>query len=320
MKITTRNKGYAFLLFIGFVIWSCTKINLPAEDSTPKEEDSITQKDSVEVEEPDDEIESDIKGTFTDDCNLISYSDTLVFLSNDDEDYEIRPTRVFEGEYGSIPEGLDIDHNDGEIRVNKSESGLRYKVFFVPENSTDTCFTYLTISGVDYLSNIYVLNEADSLAIPVYNGGLFEEVPDDDDNEFDDGPDDDDDDGTDDEPLPGSEVIPQGVAINKRNGRIRLDNTVNNGVFGDIPVVGTTKKFRIFYRLGDDSKKALNKIDVQFHYFDTIDQVPEELRKRVEDIQQYYANFRLSGGNLRVLKLFAKPRPPDIIIVGRRRR
>ncbi len=280
----------------------------------------MDDKEIIEKEEETENEEENETSSFTDQCDLITYTDTLVFLENEKDDYRIRPLKVFEGEYGSIPEGLDIDHNNGEIRINKSESGLRYKVYFVPEKTTDTCFTYLTVSGVDYLSKIYFLNENDSVAIPYYNGQILLQIPDSEENEFDDGPDDDDNDGEDDEPVPGSEVSPQGVAINKRNGKIRLDKTVGNGVFGGIPLNGSSRKFRIYYRLGDRSGKSLNKIDVQFHYFDTEESIPADLKKKVEDLQQYYANFRTAGKNLKILKLMAKPRPPDVIIVGRRKR
>lgn len=307
---------FSFFL-LAFISSSCELEDFDAA----KDDDGQSETDSTGVSlENEEETETEgTNGSITNQCDLIAYPDTLYYF-DEDQDVRIKPLREYEGDYGAIPEGLEIDHNTGEIRINKSESGLRYKVYFVPEDTQDTCFTYLTVSGIDYMSNIYILNEEDSLAVPIYNGSRFMEVPEDDDHEFDDGPDDDDNDGTLDEPPTGSEVIPQGVALNKKSGKIRLDKTVNNGVFGADPLSGSQKKFRLYYRLNDNSKKSLNKIDIQFHYYETLDDVPAELRKQVEDLREYYANFRTTANNQNIVRLLAKPRPPDIIIVGRRRR
>ncbi|WP_131458226.1 hypothetical protein [Jiulongibacter sediminis] len=326
MRTTFAIKALLTFFLLGLINLSCDKTDLGAPIEI--DDNGIVKSDSSEIEseneveqetENEGEETSTADGSFADQCNLIAYPDSLYFF-DEDQDLRIEPLQEYEGEYGAIPEGLEIDHNTGEIRINKSESGLRYKVYFVPEDTRDTCFTYLTVSGVDYMSNIYILNEDDSLAVPIYNGSQLIEVPEDDDHEFDDGPDDDDNDGELDEPPSGSEVIPQGVAINKKSGKIRLDRTVNNGVFGATPLNGSLQKFRIYYRLNDSSRKSLNKIDVQFHYYETLDDVPADLRKQVEDLQEYYSNFRTTGRNLKVMRLLAKPRPPDIIIVGRRRR
>ncbi len=301
MRTTFAIKALLTFFLLGLINLSCDKTDLGAPIEI--DDNGIVKSDSSEIEseneveqetENEGEETSTADGSFTDQCNLIAYPDSLYFF-DEDQDLRIEPLQEYEGEYGAIPEGLEIDHNTGEIRINKSESGLRYKVYFVPEDTRDTCFTYLTVSGLI-------------------------EVPEEDDHEFDDGPDDDDNDGELDEPPSGSEVIPQGVAINKKSGKIRLDRTVNNGVFGSTPLNGSLQKFRIYYRLNDSSRKSLNKIDVQFHYYETLDDVPADLRKQVEDLQEYYSNFRTTGRNLKVMRLLAKPRPPDIIIVGRRRR
>ena len=309
---------FPFVL-VAFINSSCELADFDAAKDDDANGQSKTDSTGVSHENEEDKNLGNTDASITNQCDLIAYPDTLYYF-DEDQDVRIKPLREYEGDYGAIPEGLEIDHNTGEIRINKSESGLRYKVYFVPEDTQDTCFTYLTVSGIDYMSNIYILNEDDSLAVPIYNGSRFMEVPGDDDHEFDDGPDDDDNDGTLDEPPTGSEVIPQGVALNKKSGKIRLDKTVNNGVFGAAPLSGSQKKFRIYYRLNDNSKKSLNKIDVQFHYYETLDEVPAELRKQVEDLREYYANFRTTGNNQSIVRLLAKPRPPDIIIVGRRRR
>ncbi len=324
----TKNLFIYFTLgLFACILDSCSITDIPVEN--PEGQNPISSAIDTSTANNNQDL---AKGKFTEACDLIKYPDTLVFLDPNIKDLVIKPLQAFEGEYGAIPEGLEIDKNDGEIRINKSESGLKYKVYFVPKKSNDTCFTYLTVSGIDYLSDIYILNEGDSLAIPFYNGNLAGFVPgsntddddddeDDEDNEFDDGADDDDNDGDDDEPLPNQEILAQGVDINKLNGKIRLDNTLKNGIFGNIPVNGANRDFRLNYRLNDNSKKALNKIDLRFHYFETLADVPQDLQKRIAEIKEFYnENSRKSGRTMEAYRLFAKPRPPDIIIVARRRR
>jgi cobalamin biosynthesis protein CobT len=146
-----------------------------------------------------------------------------------------------------------------------------------------------------------------------------EEDDDDDDNddddgcEFDDDEDDDDGDGTSDEPASGQDVISQGVAISKTVGTINLKQSMLNGALGANPANGTSQTFRIYYRLNDNSQKALNYIDVKLHYFRYITDVPQSL---INLAQQKNQNVRLANKNLRIKEAFGK-RPPDIIIVGR---
>ena len=307
----TKNVGL-FIVVIILAVWAvgCEVLEVPTTETPPTEPPIITAIADSTAQK---------KDNFTSDCELITYPDSIYFLNPDIKDLITNPLVEREGEYGAIPEGLEIDKNSGEIRINKSESGLRYKVFFVPEKTTDTCFTYLTISGMDYISRIYILEESDSLALPIYRG-LDANFEPDDETEFDDGDDDDDGDNDDDEPPPNQQLRPQGVDINKRNGKIRLDNTVQNGVFGQTPINGSNRDFRLYYRLNDNSKKALNKIDLKFHYFETLDDVPKDLKDRIEELQEYYSNFRYTVSREEAFKLFSKPRPPDIIIVARRRR
>jgi hypothetical protein len=278
----------------------------------------ITKQDSV--------ISSPPKTNST--CNLIAYSDTLIYLKYQKDDLKIKPLQRRDGEYGAIPEGLEINNSNGEINVTKSETGLKYKVFFIPKNTSDTCFTSLTISGIDYLSKIYVLDLNDTLVVPVYNsnpnntlpGGRKNANPQDSGksggSEFDDDDDDDNGDGTLDEPLPGQQVILQGMAIDKANGKIQLKKSLKNGLLGSNPSNGSSKKFKIFYRLDDNSGKALNSIEVQFHYYSKSSDVPKDLLDNISG-----KNQTNSGGRIKIEGNFnntvRKPRPPNIVIVGR---
>lgn len=261
-------------------------------------------------------------------CNLIAYSDTLIYLKYQKDDLKIKPLQRNDGKYGAIPEGLEINNSNGEINVTKSETGLKYKVFFIPKNTSDTCFTNLTISGIDYLSKIYLLDLNDTLAVPVYNsnpnntlpGGRKNANPQDSGksggSEFDDDDDDDNGDGTLDEPLPGQQVILQGMAIDKSNGKIQLKKSLKNGLLGSNPSNGSSKKFKIFYRLDDNSGKALNSIEVQFHYYAKSSDVPKDLVDNISGKNQINSGAKTNTEELSINST-RKPRPPNIVIVGR---
>src|SRR5512139_2634794 len=62
----------------------------------------------------------------------LSYGDSVFYVKSTAADYVINPVTVRGGQYFGFPEGIDIDENTGAITVNKSETGLRYKIFFIP--------------------------------------------------------------------------------------------------------------------------------------------------------------------------------------------
>lgn len=272
-------------------------------------------------------------------CNNFNYADTIFFLREQSTPYTESPTTAQTGQYGAFPQGLSINASTGVINVNASETGLKYRVWFVKTGTADTCTRFVTISGVNYLNKVYRLDQNDTLARPFYNAIRTFGPPcsDDDDNddeeddeedddddacEFDDGRDDDDGDGLGDEPPAGQEVIPQGIAINKITGVIDLRKTVNNGTFGATPVSGTSKLIRIYYRLNDASNKALNHIDVTVHWYATMSQVPASLLARLND--KNGATLRLAtpsqpslNPNVMSYMAYGRPRPPDAVLVGR---
>ena len=268
--------------------------------------------------------------TVTYNCSQFDYSDSLYFKANTTNDLIVTTTNKLSGSFGALPTGLAINTSNGQINITRSEAGLRYKVFFTPQNSKDTCFRYITISGIDYASGVYNLDNNVLVLNPKYKG-LSNFLPcsddeededddddDDDDNEceFDDDEDDDDGDGTADEPSAGQDVTSKGVDINKSSGSINLKNTLKNGALGANPVNGTFKDFRIFYRLADNSQKALNFIDVKIHYFKSANDIPQNL---LDIIKKKNLEFgKISNHNQSNLRLQSvKKRPPDIIIVGR---
>lgn len=266
-------------------------------------------------------------------CDSFAYPDTIFYLREQATDYIVSPLAAQSGTYGASPAGLQIDATTGAINVSGSETGLKYRVFFVPAGSADTCTRYVTISGIDYRSALYDLDQNDTLAKPYYNAvsslmlPCSEDEEDDDDEEeeddeenddgceFDDGADDDDGDGDGDEPAPGQEVIPQGVAIAKANGSIDLRQTVANGTFGGTPVNGASRTFRIYYRLNDASNKALNYIDVKLSYYEKRSDVPQSVLDEVD--AKNGATLRRAAPSASGRVQTTSSRPPHIVIVGR---
>lgn len=288
------------------------------------------ERDAINAVEPP-ENHSGLRTGSSAACNAFQYSDSIFYLRDQVVNYIVRPVTAQAGTYGSFPGGMVINATTGAINVNKSETGLKYRVWFVKAGTSDTCTRFVTISGVNFTSRVYDISLNDTLAVPFYNAIRTlgtpctddddddddddEEEDDDDDDacEFDDGSDDDDGDGTGDEPPAGQQVIPQGVDINKLIGTINLKQTVANGVFGATPVNGTARSFRIYYRLNDASNRALNYIDVTLHYYTTAASVPTSLLSQITDKQG--ATLRRAAPNAPTMDV-RRPRPPDIVIVG----
>ena len=272
-------------------------------------------------------------------CKDFKYADSTYYLVEQVNDYIVAPVNELTGIYGAAPKGLSIDTLSGEINVTTSETGLRYRVFYTEEGSNDSCFTFVTISGINYKDSVYVLDQMDTFAFPIYNASYSAALPCDDDDftsddsyqqkfldddgcEFDDGADDDDGDGNADEPPAGSQLIPQGVSLNKKTGRFNLKKTVTNGTFGVVPENGLSKDFELYYRLDDDSEMALNKIDIRMYYFNTLADIPDSLLQEMEDkqdltyFQPKYAGPDVTMAPIDLLEKTKKTRPPYIVIVG----
>jgi len=169
---------------------------------------------------------------------------------------------------------------------------LDYKVWFIPQGTTDTCVKYITISGVDYDDTIYVMSTGTGVGLPIYNATPSLPVDCSGGCEFDDGPDDDNGNGTADEPLPGLQLKPKGFVINKLTGAINFKKSIQNGVLGTNPVSGTSKVFVLYYRIGDKSSKALNKIAFELFYYKNQSEIPQDL---LEDLSIKQSQVLVEG-------------------------
>ncbi len=221
----------------------------------------------------------------------LSYGDTLFYLRNQAGNYIIpalsRPNVT--GFFKAIPMGLSLDTITGNINVTQSETGIRYKVYYVSPAGTVVDSIKLVISGIDYKDAIYEIaatpNTYDT-AFPIYNARPEIPLPCGDDDEDDDGDLDDDDntcvfdetdlndDGNDD--ISG--VIQDKLLVDIKKGTIDVEASFHAGIFGSSnPANGISKDFTFYYRLQDASNRALNKITVRVYHYKKRSDIPQVL-------------------------------------------
>ena len=282
----------------------------------------------------------------------LSYGDTIFYLKNQHVDYSILPFSKpnTPGYFKANPLGLVLDSITGRINVTQSETGLRYKVYYLSPTDERIDSVKLVISGIDYADGIYELRStpvAYDTAFPIYNARPKLPLPcpsDDDDDDDDDGGDDDDqdcvfdetdlnNDGNDD--VPG--VIQDKLLIDIKQGTIDLEASFHAGVFGSSdPANGVTKDFTLYYRLNDSSNRALNKIIVRLYHFKKRSDIPHWLLNELNNKNNLAAEINsgvsfyndtpnsLSGNSIQspssansTTSVVSKPkRPPLIIIVS----
>jgi hypothetical protein len=251
------------------------------------------------------------------DCELLAYPDTIFYI-NATQDVLVSPITNTIGSFSASPAGLAINPTTGRIDVNSSETGLKYKITFTPEGSTSSCETFVTIGGVNYLDGIYVLDQNQTLVSPVYNGvpGLPLPCADDDDD------DDDDDNSCEfDADNPSGQLLEDlGFEISSK-GVFDLQETVENGTFGSIPMNGEVLDVDLYYQLPDLSGLALNTIPLRFFYFETVADIPQTLLDDIEEkndlINELRAGNWVNFRQLNETRPAGKPRPPFIVIVAR---
>jgi hypothetical protein len=265
----------------------------------------------------------------------LSYGAKLFFLKPTTKNYTILPTikPSVQGVFKAIPRGLSLDSLTGRVNINRSLSGMRYKVYYVTPTGGLVDSTQFVISGIDYADSIFVLNATPNtydMAYPIYNANKNNVLPcDEDDDDSDDlcvfDETDLNNDGNDD--IDG--VIQQKLLVNEKNGVIDIEGSYHAGIFGSSnPPNGTRKNFTFYYRLRDASNMALNKITVQVYYYRRSADVPNSLKNLIKQRKAIDERVLLSPlpGNANELakydtymdfNYYSKPRrPPILVIVG----
>lgn len=271
----------------------------------------------------------------------LSYGDTIFYLKTQPGNFTVLPTSKpsATGYFKAAPRGLVLDSVTGRINVTQSETGLRYKVYYLSPAGLPIDSVKIVISGVDYKDAIIEIANtpnAYDTAFPIYNARPELALPcsedDDDDDErcvFDET--DLDGDGNDD--IAG--VIQDKFLINEKIGTIDAEASYHAGVFGSSPTNGTTKDFTFYYRLNDASNRALNKLTVRLYYYNNRNSIPQAILDTINYRAQVAAavNNRGSGnamagagevingrggitaGRLMLSEMLAGPKRPPIIVI-----
>lgn len=250
----------------------------------------------------------------------LSYGDSILYVKDGEADNVVLPKGNLKGTFTGFPEGIELDAATGAINVDKSETGLRYRITFTPDDpSAETLNTIVLLSGISYLDRIYVMENEDTTALPVYNGRTENNVP----------------------GQNGSSVFDEsggcngeGVAVNVNDGTINLMQTVRNGIFGDQPKNGAQKEVEMTYRLSDNSQKAQNRLKVKLYYFDTPQDITADLVQQMDERRDMFLGLNPQPPFLESFQWYspppaglliasnsvlgtAKPRPPCIFLVAR---
>jgi hypothetical protein len=233
-------------------------------------------------------------------CNFApDYGDSIVYPQPPaTSDYYIHPinNQGLSGTYLSWPGGLNMDSKTGVINLTRSETGLRYSVAFVKNGTTDTCLSQLIVAGAAYMDSVYVLALSDTTAKPYFNANPF-------------GP-----------PVcQGNQgqgcqfdynnyAHNQGIEIDQKTGFIDLRKTMQNSLFGLLPINGTSVLTTIYYKLNDNSNYAPQKIQLKMVYYNRKSDIPAGLLASVTNkLLNTLSNFLITKD--------PSTRPPIIIIV-----
>ena len=255
----------------------------------------------------------------------LSYGDTIFYTSGINTNRLIYPvTRPLQpGSFTASLPGLDLDPVSGRINVSRSETGLRYEVYFVSGTAIIDS-TSVTLSGVDYQDNIYNISSSESqdiLAVPIYNMSPDLPLP------CDTAPaeiaacvfDETDLNGDGIRDISGATRAK--LVIDKKTGIINLKESFVSGLFGSTPVNGRRKDVSIYYRLNDGSSRTLNRITIRLVYYQSRAMIPESMVMEINSRNERYLQIGDSETAISELLSYSyttlKPkRPPLIVIVS----
>ncbi|MEP6676650.1 MAG: hypothetical protein ABJA78_15920 [Ferruginibacter sp.] len=229
---------------------------------------------------------------------IFKYPDSVLYLKNQSADNIVLPVSSSPGKYYGFPDGLQLDENTGAIDLNKSETGLRYRVTHVSP-AGDSVSTLIVVSGISYTDQFYHISAGDSIANPIYlaaasqsvplNGSLFDD---------------------------GNGANTGGCSIKTDNGKINLAQSIRNGIFGSHPANDSRKDIEIAYRLNDKSDKSRNKLKIRLFYYATMADVSADLLQTLRDRQNDGVFINGRGTTTGRSQDHGKSRPPCVIIIA----
>jgi hypothetical protein len=264
----------------------------------------------------------------------LSYGDSIFYLKNQPGNYTVLPVSkpAITGYFKSIPIGLNLDSVTGRVNVTQSVTGLRYKVYYLATaTNLPIDSVKIVISGIDYADGIYEIAKtpnAYDTSFPIYNARPSLLLPCGDDDEDGDGDTDDDDnqcvfdetdlndDGNDD--IAG--VNQDKLLVDIKKGTIDLEASFHAGVFGGSsnPANGYTKDFTFYYRLADQSARALQQITVRLYHYKKRSDIPQWLLNELGTRGNYVnaINARPFGSQDQNRLEYRPKRPPMIVVVS----
>jgi predicted small lipoprotein YifL len=241
----------------------------------------------------------------------LSYGDTIFYLHPSGNNIiSPRPLNK-QGKFYGFPKGIELDSITGNIDIAQSETGLRYKIMFVPNGTTDTLRTKIVISGINFYDGIYNLSKGDSIAHSIYNASGIPFVP----GQF----------GSGNATTfdVGGGCNSNGCAVSLVNGKINLAKSLRDGA---IPRINDSQKeFAYYYKMDDQSGKALNRLKVKLYFYNTVADIPQYLWDilLIEHAGTIITRANNGGGVMEVAAqgaqgvaaANARPRPPCIIVI-----
>lgn len=236
------------------------------------------------------------------------YMDSVFYIQS--SEYNVKPAITVAGTYASSPEGLEIDNKTGEINVNKSETGLKYRVTFTSAVSGETKASQIIISGINYLDKIYNLAAGDSIAEPIYNANAKLLLPNT---------------GTANLFDENGGCKKAGIAVSTTTAKINLAQSVRSQAID----TGATEEVKLAYRINDGSNKALNGLNVKIYFYRNVKEIPQYLTdllnaRKTSILSIGPADQPMPGSMQSLMSIaaakvqsVARPRPPCIIVVSR---
>ncbi|MFL5740733.1 MAG: hypothetical protein ACJ75B_10985 [Flavisolibacter sp.] len=237
----------------------------------------------------------------------LSYGDSVFFLKT--TAYQVQPIQQRAGTYSAYPDNLQIDPATGAITVSlkgkdgQSQTGLRYKILFKAENTSETDSCFILVSGINYLDKFYYLSQNDSLIRPIYNADLQKSIP------------------------SGNYDMAHDnkLSLNPADGEINIKETVGRGFFNDLQPGKHWKQLTIKYSAGDQSNSVVNSMDIILYYYNSINDVPRNVSALMQAHQTMMvglsqaslpSTFAAIDNNLSSDLSLSKPRPPCVVIIG----
>lgn len=234
---------------------------------------------------------------------ILSYGDSIFYLTNTGSNIKTPLPMNRAGKFFGFPRGIELDSVTGKIDLTESEMGLRYRIMFVPNGTTDTISTKVVLAGINFYDGIYKLSAGDSIAMPIYNAKAVPFIPGQFgtglNNSFDE----------------GNGCNSQGCAVSLTNGRINLAKSLRDGAISSTN--DSQKTFTYYYKMDDASGRSLNKLKIILYYYTNRAAIPQYLWDilNIDHAGTILKEAQGRGIAPTTENAVAKPRPPCVIII-----